>query len=187
MKKNVWSMTFFNVWRMTFSTSSLFFYTGFLTFTGIGIRSQEYAWVVVVLLPVKSALNPLIYMFSEILKWITRKPQVSFMLLWRVFYFVQGAKFVKKKKKAQKKVRLNTMFGAKDYREESRSSLFPSHNHIHITCKLVICTKKKKYLKSFHVWWNIHFYRVNTQQIKIESNTSCFLYINSFMDTCTLN
>lgn len=145
MKKNVWSMTFFNVWMTFCSTSSLFFYTGFLTFTGIGVRSQEYAWVVVVLLPVKSALNPLIYMFSEILKWITRKPQVSFMLLWRVFYFVQGAKFVKK---AQTKVRLNTMFGAKDYREESRSSLFLSHNHIHITCKLVICTIKKKIIWS---------------------------------------
>lgn len=122
---------------MTFcSTSSLFFYTGFLTFTGIGIRSQEYAWVVVVLLPVKSALNPLIYMFSEILKWITRKPQVSFMAVKSIL-FCSGSEVCKK---AQKKVRLNTMFGAKDYREESRSSLFLSHNHIHITCKLVICT-----------------------------------------------
>uniref|UniRef100_K1P895 MAM domain-containing protein n=1 Tax=Magallana gigas TaxID=29159 RepID=K1P895_MAGGI len=47
----------------------------FLTFRGIDVGSQEYAWFVVVLLPVKSALNPLIYMLSETLKWITRKPQ----------------------------------------------------------------------------------------------------------------
>lgn len=166
MKKNVWSMTFFNVLRMTFcSTSSLFFYTGFLTFTGIGVRSQEYAWVVVVLLPVKSALNPLIYMFSEILKWITRKPQVSFMLLWRVFYFVQGSEVCKK---AQKKVRLNTMFGAKDYREESRSSLFLSHNHIHITFKLVICTIKEKYIRSPFTFGETFFIRSVHSKLKLQ-------------------
>ncbi|XP_011433713.4 G-protein coupled receptor GRL101 [Magallana gigas] len=49
---------------------------GFLTFRGIDVGSQEYAWFVVVLLPVRSALNPLIYMLSETLKWITRKPQM---------------------------------------------------------------------------------------------------------------
>lgn len=74
-------------------TSSLFFYTGFLTFRGIDVGSQEYAWFVVVILPVKSALNPLIYMLSETLKWITRKPQVNDETVSSILFLFRVAKF----------------------------------------------------------------------------------------------
>ncbi|XP_062583978.1 G-protein coupled receptor GRL101-like [Saccostrea cucullata] len=37
---------------------------GFLTFMGIDVTNKVYAWVIVVILPINSALNPLIYLFS---------------------------------------------------------------------------------------------------------------------------
>ncbi|XP_061170948.1 G-protein coupled receptor GRL101-like [Saccostrea echinata] len=40
---------------------------GFLTFMGIDVTNKVYAWVIVVVLPINSALNPLIYLLSVIL------------------------------------------------------------------------------------------------------------------------
>ncbi|XP_056001675.1 G-protein coupled receptor GRL101-like [Ostrea edulis] len=44
---------------------------GLLTFVGVHITPKVYAWVVVVVLPINSALNPLIYTFSAIIKQIS--------------------------------------------------------------------------------------------------------------------
>uniref|UniRef100_K1QEI9 G-protein coupled receptors family 1 profile domain-containing protein n=1 Tax=Magallana gigas TaxID=29159 RepID=K1QEI9_MAGGI len=41
---------------------------GLLTFKGTDVTAQVYAWVIVVVLPINSALNPMIYTFSEILR-----------------------------------------------------------------------------------------------------------------------
>ncbi|XP_061171947.1 G-protein coupled receptor GRL101-like [Saccostrea echinata] len=41
---------------------------GLLTFLGVDVTSKVYAWVVVVVLPINSALNPLIYTFSAIIR-----------------------------------------------------------------------------------------------------------------------
>ncbi|XP_062611991.1 G-protein coupled receptor GRL101-like [Saccostrea cucullata] len=41
---------------------------GFLTFVGIDVTTKAYAWVIVVVLPINSALNPIIYTFSAILR-----------------------------------------------------------------------------------------------------------------------
>lgn len=41
---------------------------GFLTFMGIDVTSKVYAWVIVVVLPINSALNPIIYTFSAMLR-----------------------------------------------------------------------------------------------------------------------
>ncbi|XP_061171655.1 G-protein coupled receptor GRL101-like [Saccostrea echinata] len=41
---------------------------GLLTFMGIDVTPKVYAWVVVVVLPINSALNPIIYTFSAILR-----------------------------------------------------------------------------------------------------------------------
>ncbi|XP_062589130.1 relaxin receptor 2-like isoform X2 [Saccostrea cucullata] len=48
---------------------------GLLTFLGIDFTSKVYAWVVVVVLPINSALNPIIYTFSAIIR--RRTHQVS--------------------------------------------------------------------------------------------------------------
>ncbi|XP_061194819.1 uncharacterized protein LOC133202983 [Saccostrea echinata] len=41
---------------------------GLLTFFGIDVTAKVYAWVIVVVLPINSALNPIIYTFSAILR-----------------------------------------------------------------------------------------------------------------------
>ena len=44
----------------------LFFTTGALALGGVRIPGEVYAWVVVFLLPVNSAINPLLYTISAI-------------------------------------------------------------------------------------------------------------------------
>ncbi|XP_048746992.2 G-protein coupled receptor GRL101-like [Ostrea edulis] len=50
---------------------------GFLTFIGVDITPKVYAWVVVVVLPINSALNPVIYTFSAAIKQMNWKSEKS--------------------------------------------------------------------------------------------------------------
>nr|XP_022336076.1 G-protein coupled receptor GRL101-like [Crassostrea virginica] len=43
-------------------------FCGFLTFSGFDVTAKVYSWVIVVVLPINSALNPVIYTFSAILR-----------------------------------------------------------------------------------------------------------------------
>nr|XP_034338910.1 G-protein coupled receptor GRL101-like [Crassostrea gigas] len=51
-------------------TVTFFLHAGLLTFTGFDVTPQEYAWIIVVVLPINSALNPIIYTVLKILRWI---------------------------------------------------------------------------------------------------------------------
>ncbi|XP_048747004.2 G-protein coupled receptor GRL101-like [Ostrea edulis] len=48
---------------------------GLLTFVGVDVTPKVYAWVIVVVLPINSALNPLIYTFSAIIKQVNQTSQ----------------------------------------------------------------------------------------------------------------
>ncbi|XP_061179593.1 G-protein coupled receptor GRL101-like [Saccostrea echinata] len=50
---------------------------GLLTFMGIDVTVQVYAWIIVAVLPINSALNPLIYTFSAIMRHGSHRPSLT--------------------------------------------------------------------------------------------------------------
>lgn len=44
-----------------------------MVYVGVGVSLDIYAWVIVVVLPINSALNPFIYTFSMIYRQKTRR------------------------------------------------------------------------------------------------------------------
>lgn len=49
---------------------------GLMAYGGIGVSPDIYAWVIVVVLPINSALNPFIYTFSMIYRQQTRRRKI---------------------------------------------------------------------------------------------------------------
>ncbi|XP_056009348.1 G-protein coupled receptor GRL101-like [Ostrea edulis] len=53
-----------------------FFFLGMLTFSGVDISSEVYNWILVLVLPINSALNPILYTFSAVLRQRDRRAEV---------------------------------------------------------------------------------------------------------------
>lgn len=49
---------------------------GLMAYGGVGVSPDIYAWVIVVVLPINSALNPFIYTFSMIYRQKTRRRKI---------------------------------------------------------------------------------------------------------------
>lgn len=63
----------------TLSKSDYYFFKvilGLMVYVGVGVSLDIYAWVIVVVLPINSALNPFIYTFSMIYRQKTRRRKV---------------------------------------------------------------------------------------------------------------
>lgn len=59
------------------SANCLFLVAGLLTFFGIDVSNEVYDWIIVIVLPINSALNPVIYNFIAFMRHKVCKSSIS--------------------------------------------------------------------------------------------------------------